>query len=133
MLSRLLKRIRYFLALRRLTTSQRMAQDWLGDAREVVKQLDAAAKHLERETTILDEQERFIRKILDKQSAALDKSNQLIRQQETVVEALRSENKVLGIEVETLAASHRVVLERCNAMSAQEVVKQVISNGKEER
>ena len=123
MLKRLRGWLRSMVALRRMTVAQRMAEDWTERSHELCARLEDAAESLRMKKLLIDQ-------VYDSASSDLEDANKALRQHETVVEALRSENKILGeVEVATLTAAHQLLLERYRAHCAVEVMRQVAASG----
>jgi len=112
--------------MRRLTVAQRMADDWSKDSHELCMRLESALDNLWREKQGIDH-------AYESLTGELETAKTMLRQQEVVVEALRSENKILGdVEVATLTAAHQLLLERYRAHCAIEVMRQVAASTKGE-
>ena len=126
MLSRFRRWLRSVLLMQKLTVAQRMADTWLLDATIALKKLDDDYNRALQFREVLDES-------IAEQQVRLDDARKLIRQHETVVEALRSENKILGeVEVVNLTAACQLFLEQYRARTAVEVMRQVAASSKGE-
>ena len=122
LLYRLRPRLRSWLALRRLSTADRMAADWLRKSNASNKRLavyQVEAESLHREVTGL----------VASHLAELQQAIDLQKQQAEAVEALRSENKILSdVEVPFLTAANQLALERIRADIELQVRRQVAAS-----
>lgn len=122
LLNRLRPRLRSWLALRRLSTADRMAADWLRKSNASNKRLavyQVEAESLHREVTGL----------VASHLAELQQAIDLQKQQAEAVEALRSENKILSdVEVPFLTAANQLALERIRADIELQVRRQVAAS-----
>jgi len=110
-----------------------MADDWLVASKKTIKELDEAGEYLQTVQALIDDAQTLVNNVASDYKYLLDKAADLAKQQQTVVEALRSENKIYSdIEIPTLTAAHQLVLERYKAHCAIEVMRQIDAHGKGE-
>jgi len=129
----ILDRIRLCFASTRLTTGQRMAADWMRKSQDISKKLvvhlerlhDIEAKAAEISTTFKN----YVEEI----TADVDATNKLQKQQETVIDALRSENKILGeVQLPAMTAALKLEMERTRAEIDLQVRRQVAARSTRE-
>lgn len=126
MLNRFRLWLRSRVALRRLTVAQRMADGWTANSAKL-------SWLLERDSRKLSELHELVQKAVEDHREHLDLAQRHLRQSEVVVEALRSENKILGdVEVPLLNTVNQHQLERYKALVAVEVMRQVAASTKGE-
>jgi hypothetical protein len=110
-----------------------MADDWLLDSKSTIKELEEAGEYLQTVQALVDDAQTLVNNAASDYKYLLDKATDLAKQHHTVVEALRSENKIYGdIEIPTLTAAHQLVLERYRSHCAIEIMRQVDAHGKGE-
>lgn len=120
----------------RLSAAQRFADRWLDESAGLLQALDAESAYLARLDGMQHDLSEQLRTAVEEHAATLQSCERLIRQHETVVEALRSENKILGeVEVAGLNAACQRFIELWHRERAVEVMQQVAveTSGREER
>ena len=144
MLSRLLFWWRSRREVNRLSTANKMANDWLKSSVKAAARLKRLHKDLTWYTTegkrILEDAEMELRQLYkdfkeehDSLMQEVIEAERLLKQHEVALEALRSENKILGeVEIPTLTSAHQQLLERFKALTSIEIARQ-LANTKEER
>jgi hypothetical protein len=95
------------------------------DSQQLLEQLNQAILKL-------GDFSRRLSTITDDYQKRISEADQLVRQHDTVLESLRSENTVLGIEVTALTAANQLVLERYRADTAIQTARQVALRTKED-
>jgi len=120
------RRLLLALRLRRLTSAQRMAEDW-------ATQNHSLSKRLARQEERLSKLRQSVYDRAESVAHDLDTARKLQQQHETVIESLRSENTVLGVEVSALTAANQLALERYRAETSIQTMRQVAAGSREER
>lgn len=113
------------LRIRRCTKAQKQVEQWMIECKRLLIQLEKDRRD------VINFCGEFA-EVSESYKQRIDKSDQLLRQHETVLESLRSENTVLGVEITALTTANQLVLERYRADTAIQTAKQIALRTKED-
>ncbi len=118
-------------ANRRLSKAIQLADAWQLQSKRLLSKLDSASIKLEELLTEVKDLDYDLNAQAERVKGLVEDSGKLISQQSVALESLRSENTILGSEVELLTTANRRALERYKTEMSIEAMRQIATTREE--